>query len=463
MSAFLLDIAYALILVLASPWLLFKAVRTGKYRTGLVQKFLGAVPTRDSGRPCIWFHAVSVGEVMLLRRVVAELTQRRPDVQIVISTTTNTGMDVARQHFAAHMLVYFPLDFSWAVSRAISSIRPDVVVLTELELWPNFIAAAKRFGARVAVINGRMSPRSYRGYHRVQFLMRSILAKIDAFAIQTDEFAQRFVRVGAPPDEVFVTGSVKYDGVETDRNNPATLKLRELFDLQPGEIVWVAGSTSDPEEQIVLDVYERLLARHPSLRLILVPRHKERFDEVAKLIVDRGHALLRRSQLQVAASRLSTTNPVPVSDSTEQQRSIEEKSRITNQKSKILLVDTLGELTSVWGLADIAFVGGTFAPRGGQNMIEPAGYGAAVVVGPGVWNFQDTVNHLLACRGAVQVATPYELGRVLDTLASNSGQRRNLGNAARTFVLSQHGATNRTIGVLDRLLPPATQIGRNAA
>jgi 3-deoxy-D-manno-octulosonic-acid transferase len=372
---------------------------------------------------------VSVGEVMLLRRVVAELAKRRPDVEIVISTTTNTGMDVARQHFTSHTLVYFPLDFSWAVGRAISSILPDVVALAELELWPNFIAAAKRLGARVAVINGRMSPRSYRGYHRVRFMMRSILAKIDAFAIQTDEFAQRFIDVGAPLGRVSVTGSIKYDGVETDRNNRETLKLRNLFGLRPGELVWVAGSTSDPEEQMVLDAYAQLRADHPSVRLILVPRHKERFDEVAKLIVDRGYALLRRSQMQ------------------------SEQSKINNQKSKILLIDTLGELSAVWGLADIAFVGGTFAPRGGQNMIEPAGYGAAVVVGPGVWNFQDTVNHLLACGGAAQVATQQEFEKVLGTLAASGQQRRNLGDAAQSFVRSQHGATNRTIDLLDRLLP----------
>ena len=441
MIAFLLDILYFLILVLASPWLVFKAVRIGKYRAGLAEKFFGTGPARDSDRPCLWFHAVSVGEVLLLRRVVAALVERRPDVEIVISTTTNTGMEVARQYFGQHRLIYFPLDFSWAVSRAIARVRPDVVALAELELWPNFIAAAKRSGARIAVINGRMSPRSRRGYGRIRFLMRHLLAKIDTFAIQTDEYAQRFVEIGTPQENVVVTGSVKYDGVETDRKNPATTKLREIFGIRPEEIVWVAGSTSEPEEQIVLDGYERLRSNHSSLRLILVPRHKERFDEVGALIEKRGHELIRRSQLPLATRR----------------------SEISNLKSQIILVDTLGELSAVWGLADIAFVGGSFAPRGGQNMIEPGGYGAAVTFGPGVWNFRDTVDHLLACGGAIQVATAEELRRIVAELAADEGRRRRLGDAARSFVQSQHGATVRTIEILTDLLPATSPLARIAA
>jgi 3-deoxy-D-manno-octulosonic-acid transferase len=440
MIAFLLDIVYVVILVLASPWLIFKALRTGKYRAGLTEKFFGTVPARESDRPCVWFHAVSVGEVLLLRRVVAAIHERRPDVEIVISTTTYTGMEVARKEFGEKAdgtrsvpatLIYFPLDFSWAVWRAITRIRPDVVALAELELWPNFIAAARRFGSRVAVINGRMSPRSRRGYGRVRFLMRYLLSKIDVFAVQTAEYALRFVEIGAAPSRVHVTGSVKYDAVETDRHNAATERLRELLAIRHDELVWVAGSTADPEEQIVLDAYQRLWQTYPALRLILVPRQRDRFDAVAAVIEKRGHKLVRRSRTD----------------------SVSERSANNNQQSAILLIDTLGELSAVWGLADIAFVGGSFAPRGGQNMIEPAGYGSAVTFGPGVWNFQDTVDHLLACGGAVQVATAEELQRQTDSLIRDSGRRRQIGEAARRFVLSQHGATTRTIDILDDLLP----------
>jgi 3-deoxy-D-manno-octulosonic-acid transferase len=433
MTAWLLNVGYLLALLFAAPWLCYKATTTGKYRSGWIQKLFGRVPRRTGDRPCLWFHAVSVGEVLLLRRVVAGLVQRRPDVEIVISTTTNTGMEVAQQHFGQFMLFYFPFDFSWAVSGAIARVRPDLVVLAELELWPNFIAAAKRSGALLAVVNGRISPRSHRGYARVRFLFRRVLRQIDAVAVQTPEYADRFIDIGARPESVTTTGSVKYDGVETDRTNVATARLRELFHLQPDELIWVAGSTSEPEEQIVLDAYEQLRAVHPHLRLILVPRHKERFDDVARLIHDRGLPLARRSHLS------------------------DQHSTISNPQSAILLVDTLGELSAVWGLADIAFVGGSFAPRGGQNMIEPAGYGAAVVFGPGVWNFQDTVNHLLACGGAVQVGTPNELRSTIDSLLADPSRRVALGRAAHRFVQSQHGATARTVELLDRLLPAATR------
>jgi 3-deoxy-D-manno-octulosonic-acid transferase len=432
MVAFLLDIAYILVLIVAAPWLAFKAVRSGKYRTGLSHKLFGLVPARSTGRPCVWFHAVSVGEVMLLRRIVAAVGRQRPDVEFVISTTTNTGMEVARQHFTEHTLIYFPLDFSWAVRRAVARIRPDVVALAELELWPNFIDAAKRLGVPICVINGRMSPRSHRGYRRVRWFMRTILAKIDAFAIQNDEFAQRFIDAGAPAERVVVTGSVKYDGIETDRSNPKTSELRGCLGIRTDDLVWVAGSTSEPEESIVLDAYEQMRVQFPSFRLIVVPRHKERFDEVSRLLESRGHRVLRRSRHQAVERFEREANPV-------------------------VLVDTLGELSSVWGLADIAFVGGTFAPRGGQNMIEPAGYGAAVVVGPGVWNFQDTVDHLLACRGIVQVSTAGELRRVVETLARDVAERHRMGQAARSFVRNQHGATERTVHLVERLLPMAAR------
>jgi 3-deoxy-D-manno-octulosonic-acid transferase len=255
--------------------------------------------------------------------------------------------------------------------------------------------------------------------------MRRILSQIDAFGVQSAEFAQRFIDVGAPAPKVNVTGSIKYDGVETDRHNAATTALRKMIGIQPRDLVWIAGSTSDPEERIVLDAYAQLHKKHPALRLILVPRHKERFDEVAAAIKGRGHSLRRRSEMTNA----------------------------TGCANGVVLVDTIGELSAVWGLADIAFVGGTFAPRGGQNMIEPAGYGAAVVLGPGVWNFQETVNHLLACGGTVQVSTADELMGVLDRLAADANERQKYGNAARRFVVTQHGATDRTIRILEDLIP----------
>ncbi len=444
MPPFLLDLAYLVLLLAAAPFLIYKAARSGKYRTGLGQKLFGLVPARSSRRPCVWFHAVSVGEVLLLEPIVARLRARRADAEIVLSTTTNSGMEVARGKFKGLTLFYFPLDFSWSVRTAVARVRPDLVVLAELELWPNFIRAARRSGARVAVVNGRMSPHSFAGYHRLGLVMRRVFRWIDVLAVQTDAYAERFVRIGAPRDRVVVTGSVKYDGIETERANPRTRALAALFALEPDQVVWVAGSTSEPEEEIVLDAYRRLLPSHPRLRLVLVPRHKERFAAVARLITERHFALVRRSELP--------RRPAPGAARAE-------------LDLPVILVDTLGELSAVWGLADIAFVGGSFAPRGGQNMIEPAGYGAAVLFGPGVWNFQDTVDQLRARGGAVQLATPPELLGRMQELLSDREQRTRLGAAARGFVREQHGAAAKTVELLEQRMParPEHSLASHAA
>ena len=431
-----LDILYVLSLLVASPLLIYKAITSGKYRAGLRERFFGSVMHRSSNCPCIWFHAVSVGEVLLLRQIVGEMARRWPEADIVISTTTNTGMEVARRSFADRQVFYFPLDFSWAVSHAIKRIRPDLVVLAELELWPNFIHAAHRFGARIAIINGRMSPRSHRGYRRVLVLMRWLLNRIDLFAVQSSEYARWFVEIGAAPERVQVTGSVKYDGAETDRDNPATSRLRTLLGLHGDAVVWVTGSTSEPEEEMVLRAYEQILPDHPTLRLVIVPRHKERFDEVARLVCSHGLPLIRRSSVDEHHSVDGSTF----------------SSRSGLSPQPVILIDTLGELSAVWGLADIAFVGGSFAPRGGQNMIEPAGYGAAVLFGPGVWNFQDTVDRLLARDAAVQVTRPEQLSLNIADLLNDGARRQQLGAAAREFVLSQQGATLRTVDRLESLL-----------
>ena len=417
---YLLNAVYLLLLLALTPWLLVTSLRTGTYREGLLRKLLGLVPVRRGDRPCVWFHAVSVGEVLLLRQVVARFRERYPDWDCVISTTTNTGSEVARTTFPDLSVFYWPLDFTWAVRRALQRIRPSVVVLAELELWPNFIALARRRGCRLAVINGRMSHRSYRGYRRIRRLMAQLLGRLDVLAVQNELYAKRLLDLGAPADRVAVTGSVKFDGASGERANPKTRALGELLGIARGQLVWVAGSTQAPEEQIVLDIYRRAKPVFPNLRLVLVPRHKERFAEVAALLAASGLPFVCRSRL---------TAPVEVPDA-------------------VVLLDTLGELGALWGLADVAFVGGSIHPRGGQNLIEPAAYGAAVIFGPHVWNFQDTADRLLEHGAAVQVADAAALERETLRLLRDAGARAALGNAARAFVQSQQGATDRTLDLL---------------
>ena len=253
---FALNVIYSAALVFLSPLLFYRWIRAGKYREGWSEKFRGKAPLRIGDQPCLWFHAVSVGEVLLLRPLVREMARRRPNWQVVISTTTTTGLAVARRTYPDLVTFYAPLDFSWSTRRAVEQIRPTVLALVELELWPNLIRAAKRAGAKVAIINARLSSRSYRGYRSLRAPLQPTLSRIDVVAAQNGEYARRFVELGIPGDRVSVTGSVKYDGLESDRNNGKTRELRQLLGLAPTDLVFVAGSTMEGEEAAVLAAYQ---------------------------------------------------------------------------------------------------------------------------------------------------------------------------------------------------------------
>ncbi|HEX6963280.1 MAG TPA: glycosyltransferase N-terminal domain-containing protein, partial [Lacipirellula sp.] len=253
LTAWMLNAAYLAVLILASPWILWAAVKHGKYREGFAAKFLGCAPRRQGRGPCLWLHAVSVGEVNLLATTISEFAKRRPDWEIVISTTTKTGYELACRKYADRRVFYCPLDFSWAVANAMRRVRPTVLVLAELELWPNLISAANQYGAKVAIINGRLSDKSFRGYRRVRPLAARALLRIDHIAAQNDETAERFVALGARRESVVATGSLKFDGALADRDNPRTVALKELAGVAPDDVVLLAGSTQEPEETYALD------------------------------------------------------------------------------------------------------------------------------------------------------------------------------------------------------------------
>jgi 3-deoxy-D-manno-octulosonic-acid transferase len=420
---YILDAIYLFLAIVSSPFLIYKALTTGKYRRGMWGRVRGAgafgLPLNG---PRVWFHGVSVGEIHLLRTVVAAYRARHPDVDCVISATTDTGFDEARKWFPDLTVIRFPLDFSWAVDRALREVDPQFVVLAESELWPNFLLAARRRCIRVTVINARMSPRSFRRWVRVRPIAKHLFGLIDQFAVQTMEYAENLRRLGVLPERLTVTGSVKYDGVLGDRRNPRTAALRDLLDVRSDDFVWIAGSTQAPEEEVALAVYAKLRAEFPQLRLVLVPRQKERFDEVANLLERSNVSFVRRSRMN---------GPM-------------------TGRQAVVLVDTFGELGALWGLADIAFVGGSLdGKRGGQNMIEPAAFGAAVLFGPHVWNFRDAVRRLLDAAAAIQVRDAAELEEVVRRLLADARERRRLGDAARELVRRQQGVTGRTIEVLD--------------
>jgi 3-deoxy-D-manno-octulosonic-acid transferase len=435
--SYVLNIGYALFLLIFSPWLAYRALRTGKYRRGLLAKLFGCISDpllHHDGCPIVWFHGVSVGEIHLLRPLLAQFRLRFPNCRCVISTTTDTGRDEAIKSFPDLAVIDWPFDFTWAVKAALHRVQPALVVLAEGEVWPNFVSAAAKSGARLAIINGRMSPRSAGRYGRFRWLVRRTFARFDVIAAQTDEYRHHYESLGAL--HVVTTGNVKYDGIQTDRANPRTRALAQLLGIRPGDFVWVAGSTQEPEESVCLEIYARLRAVEPRLRLIIVPRHRERFDEVAALLHASGVPLVRRSTLSPASPPAG---------------------------GAIILGDTMGELSAVWGLADIAYVGGSLdGKRGGQNMIEPAAYGAAVLFGPHTWNFKHTVANLLTRSAAVEVADARALETAVLRLLTDPVERQRLGDAARDFVLSQQGATGRTLDLLEPLLPPHAVV-QNAA
>lgn len=419
---YLLNAVYLLLLLVTGPWWVYQSLRAGKYREGWREKLLGLVPRRVGHRPCVWLHAVSVGEVNLLVGLVRLLEQARPEWECVVSTTTVTGFALARSRFPQLKVFYCPLDFSWAVQAALRRLRPDLLVLAELELWPNLIRLAHDRGTRVAIVNGRLSERSFRGYRRLRPLVAAVLRRLDLVAAQTDEYRERFVQLGARPEVTLVTGSLKYDGARTDRNQAATVALRNLARLRPSDVVFLAGSTQEPEEAVALATFRRLAAEFSALRLILVPRHRERFESVASMLSQSGIDWERRSALTPDRG---------------------------DSGARVLLVDTIGELGAWWGTADIAFVGGSLGNRGGQNMIEPAAYGAAIAFGPNTRNFRDVVQALLAQRAAVVVQDEHDLTEFVRRCLQDQGQARDLGQRAAELVRANLGATQRT---LDRLL-----------
>jgi 3-deoxy-D-manno-octulosonic-acid transferase len=441
--ASLLNLAYLFVLSLVIP---YRFVVQRKTVAGWREKLLGQVPRRTKRGRCLWLHAVSVGEVVQLQPVIQALSQSDPDLELVISTTTPTGFDVARTRYPNRQVFYFPLDFSWAVNAAIERINPSAIALVELELWPNFIFAAAKRGIPLALVNGRISELSYRGYRRIRPLIGAILSKIDVLAVQSETYATRLAALGADRDRIHVTGSIKFDGVETNRANPRTAELRRQFGLEPDQTVFIAGSTQDPEERLAIKSYLQLRSKFHDLRLILVPRHKERFDDVARLVVEEFKLpLVRRSGLNhceiIRGDQFSSNRCPPTA------RQIDKTS-----PPAVLLLDTLGELSACWGLATIAFVGGSLTSRGGQNMIEPAGYGAAVLFGPNTWNFKDVVELLLGQEAALVVHSGEEMTARLDELLADRAKAAQLGDRARSLVTAQRGATACTVDLLKRVL-----------
>ena len=413
----------AFFLLLTLPYWLLQMMRHGKYRAGLRQR-LGAVPPAladRSGKRAIWVHAVSVGEVVASSAVVTALREKCPAHRVLISTTTSTGQKLAAQRFGPENVFYFPLDFAFAIRPYLDALRPELVVVAETEFWPNFLRLAQRSGARVAVINCRISDRSFPGYKRFRFwlpkLLENTLKNVDVFLAQTEEDRQRLTEIGAPQSKITVAGNLKFD-VAPPPAPKIVASLRESFRQSGAQPVLVCGSTLEGEEGSLLSAFHNILAHHPKAVMILAPRHPERFPEVAELVENLGFRLWRRSLWSGEALA-----------------------------GGVFLVDSIGELAALYSLATVAFVGGSLVPRGGHNILEPALYGVPIVTGNHYENFRDVVN-FFASRNAVRIVGLAELPLVFIELIENGGERAMLGRNALAALESQRGATDRTIAAL---------------
>jgi 3-deoxy-D-manno-octulosonic-acid transferase len=422
--SFLYSVALGVGMLVSLPYWLFQMARHGKYRKGLAER-LGRVPSRlrlpGEEEPVIWIHAVSVGEVLAVAGLVEELRRRFPRHKIFVSTTTDTGQALARARFGEANVFYFPMDFVFAIRPYLRVLRPQIVVIAETEFWPNFIRRAHASGARIAVVNARISDRSWPNYRRFRGVLRRLLANVDLFLAQTAEDAARLRDIGADPERVRVAGNLKFD-IPAPVPPAIVESLRKSIAATGVGPVLVCGSTVDGEESLLLKAFENLLVQHPRAVMILAPRHPERFAEVAALL----------DQMSIHFWRRSLWNGEPLTGG-------------------VFLVDTIGELAALYGLADLAFVGGSLVPHGGHNIIEPAQHGVAIVVGNHTENFRDIVS-LFQGQDAVRVAGPAELPLVLLELLANEKERRALGQRAAETMRSQIGATARTAGELKELM-----------
>ena len=418
----LYSLLMALAVLLSLPWWLFQMVRSKKYRAGLTER-LGFVPERikaSTREGSIWIHAVSVGEVLAISNLVHELQVRSPEKSIFISTTTLTGQRVARERFGDGQVFFIPLDFGFAIRSYLKALRPSLLVLAETEFWPNLLHRVKKSGAAVAVVNGRISDRSFPRYRRFKWFFAPVLADIDLFLAQTKDDAQRLHEMGAEEQRVLVSGNLKFD-VRPSAAIAVTVDVRRA--LGKDAPVIVCGSTTAGEEEILLAAFNDVLKRHPKAILILAPRHPERFDKVAGLVSALGLSLIRRSTWSASGSLAGT----------------------------VFLLDSVGELASVYALADLAFVGGSLFPVGGHNILEPAQHGVAVLTGPHTHNFRE-ITRIFEQGGGLKVVASQDLAREWMALIDDPQERGSLGNRAQQLFAQSTGATARTLEALHPLL-----------
>jgi len=424
----IIDCLYLVAIVFISPKIIYRMVRRGRYRSGWEER-LGKIRRRSPEKKCIWIHAVSVGEVNATKTLVPKLKESFGDYEVVISSTTDTGLERAKALYEKDLQVfYFPFDLSCVMRRAFDNIRPGICLLMELEVWPNLARIANEKNVPVAVVNGRLSDESFPKYKLVKPISRWMFAKVDLVLAQTEEYAARFRLLGCAPEKVILTNSLKYDTAQiTDKVDGADKLARQLNIAE--ERLWVAGGTGPGEEKVCLDVFKKLKkqARFADLRLAIVPRKPERFDEVAALVADAGFESVRYSRIKAGQSTSAGKPPV-------------------------ILGDTMGDLTKFYSLAEIVFVGRSLVPMGGSDMMEPAALGKCTIFGPHTFNFKQTADELLKAGGAVRVNNADELSETVEKCLTDNTYARQIAANGREVIKQNQGATDKTTKEIANLI-----------
>ena len=434
-----MHLLYSLALLAVSlallPYFIYQALRHGKY-VGSLKDRLGSLPesARGAGRPTVWVHTVSVGEFNAARPLVASLKQRMPGHRVVVSTTTLTGQRLARADCPALLdaVFYFPFDWAFIVRRVIKHVSPDAVIILETELWPNFLRQCRRLGVATVIANGRISPRSFARYRRVRSFIKRVINDTSLLIMQSEADRARALELGADPLRVRVCGNLKYDKSVADENSLHD-ELDNQFALSSSPRLIVAGSTAPGEEKILLDALKQVRAQAglEDARLLIAPRHPERFNEVAGLISQSGFKLARRSELRRAA--------------------------INDDHSDVILLDTIGELAAVYRFAAVVFVGGSLVPRGGHNIIEPALYAKPIIVGPHTENFRQIVYDFSRADALVQVSSTVAqaeggFAREVIRLLSDREAAQTVGARALDLLMKSRGATLCTVAAIESVL-----------
>ena len=417
-----------------SPYLAWQALRYRKYIGSLRQR-LGYLPISFNldGEQSIWIHAVSVGEVLTARALLPQLRERYPRYRLFLSTTTMTGQQIARANLQyVDEVFYFPFDLGFVVNRTLRLVKPKMFVMMETEIWPNLLRACQRHGIKTVLVNGRISSRSYPRYRLARPFFRRVLAHVDKFCMQSEESARRIIDMGAEPDRVVVTGSLKFDSLDVPGAATATAadrgrqRVLRYFRISPDRPVIIAASTLKGEETPVLEAFQRIRARMPEVLLIIAPRKPERFDEVEQLARRGGWRVARRNDLPVDAE----------------------------PRQDVVILDTIGELAQLYQVATAVFVGGSLVDQGGHNILEPAVFGKAIVFGPYMQNFAEIARAFIDNDAAIQIRTGRELEHALMGLLTDPVRRARLGAAARALVEANRGARTKTMTAIARVLPP---------